>query len=358
MDKVKVAVVGCGSIAQGMHLPGLKEMEALGKVELVAVCDMLELMARSVAAQFGVPTYYTNFDKMLAQADFDLLMNLTIIQNHFAVSLAALRAGKHVYTQKPMTTTVEDATTLVDEARARGLRLAAAPEHPISPTNVTIGSLVADGAIGRVNFARVMSSHWGPEKQEGPAVDRRDSSHFFRVGSGPLYDMGVHGLSQITGILGPAKRVTCVSGRTSPVRHYTGGTRKGQAIPVEVDDNTLLFLDFGDASYAILDATYCVGATLGPRLEIYGAEGVIALTGRPPKWSVQLYELKTKEWREIETPERGPVRDLGVQSLVDCLREDRPLKLTGERGRHLVEIMAKAPEAARLGQTLELTTTF
>ena len=71
-------------------------------------------------------------------------------------------------------------------------------------------SRFAEGAIGRVNFAKVVSSHWGPEKQVGPAVDRRDSSHFFRIGSGPLYDMGVHGLSQITGILGPAKRVSCV----------------------------------------------------------------------------------------------------------------------------------------------------
>lgn len=358
MDRVKVAVVGCGSIAQGMHLPGLKEMESLGKAELVAVCDMLEPMAQSVAAQFEVPAYYTDLDTMLAEADFDVLVNLTIIQNHFAVSLAALRAGKHVYSQKPMTTTVEDATILVDEAKKRGLKLATAPEHPISPANVVIGKLVAEGAIGRVNFAKVVSSHWGPEKQVGPAVDRRDSSHFFRIGSGPLYDMGVHGLSQITGILGPAKRVSCVSGKTAPVRHYTGGTKKGQAIDVEVDDNTLLLLDFGEATFAFLDATYCVGATLGPRLEIYGSDGVIALTGHPPKSTVQLYELATKDWREIEVPERGPVRDLGVQSLVDHLRDGLPLRLTGERGRHLVEIMAKAPEAARLGRTMELTTTF
>lgn len=100
-------------------------------------------------------------------------------------------------------------------------------------------------------------------------------------------------------------------------------------------------------------------ASMGPRTEIYGSEGTIAVSAlRGDSSPLHLYRLETKEWTQPEVLPSPPVRDLGVLHMVDCLLEDKPLELTGKHGRHLVEIMTKAPQAAKEGQTIELKTTF
>lgn len=353
-DKVRIALVGCGTIALGMHLPGIQAMAGMGLVELVAVCDAIEEKAQSAAARFGVPQRYTDVEQMLRQADFDLLVNTTPIPEHFQVSMAALRAGRHVYTQKPMATSVEECTQLINEAQHRGLLLGCAPEHPVRPVIQTIARLVRESAIGRVAFARVQSSHDGPEKHDVP----RDSTWYYKPGSSPILDLGVHGLSQITSLLGPVQRLACFSGRTLPVRYITAGPYAGKCIDVEIDDNSLLMLDFGNATFAFLDSTYCVEASRGPRLELYGSEGTISLEGRAGQPGLYLYESARTAWREVEVPPTPAVRDLGVWHMVECLREGTPLQLTPEHGRHLVEIMTSAPVAAAEGRTVTLATTF
>jgi len=355
MDKVRIALVGCGTIAHAMHLVGIKTMVEMGKVDLVAVCDIIEDKARAASEKFDVPQYYPDLESMLSEASFDLLVDTTPIPAHFEVNLAGLQAGKHVYTQKPMTTTVEDATILIEEARQRGLQLGCAPEHTVRPLIRKIKELIDEGAIGKVAFAKVKSSHDGPEKHNVP----RDSTWYYQPGSSPILDMGVHGLTMITAILGPVKRLASFSGRNIPTREILAGPFTGKTIEVNIDDNSLLLLDFGDDRFSFLDATYCVMASMGPRMEIYGSEGTIAVSGvRGDPSPLNLYQLETMEWTQPEVPPSPPVRDLGVLHMVDCLLQDKPLELTGEHGRHLVEIMTKAPQAAEEGRTIELTTTF
>ncbi len=355
MKKIRVALVGCGTIARVMHMPGLKTMSDLGKVEIVSICDAVKDAVEAVGGAFDVAARYVDLETMLAREDFDLLVNTTPIPNHFPISLTGLRAGRHVYTQKPMARTVDEASTLIAEAKQQGVKLGCAPEHPVRPITRTIQKLIAEGTIGKVAFARVISSHDGPETHNVP----RDSTWFYKPGSGPIFDMGVHGLSVITSILGPVKRLTCASGRTRPVRYHTAGLFEGKPIDVEVDDNSLMLLDFGEATFAFLDSTYCVPATLSPRLEIHGSDGTIAVTGSGAQNEIlHLYRSKAKEWTTVDFPKAPAVRDLGVLHMVDCLLEDRDLILTGERGRHLVEIMTEAPRAAAEGRTLDLTTTI
>jgi predicted dehydrogenase len=217
--------------------------------------------------------------------------------------------------------------------------------------------LVDEGAIGKVTFARVHSSHDGPERHDVP----RDSTWFYKPGSSPILDMGVHGLSRITAILGPIRQLACLSGRSRDVRVTTAGPFMGKRIDVEIDDNSLLMLDFGAARFCFLDATYCVPASQGPRTEIHGTDGTIAELGVPDdprRTRLELYRTEERGWRELPVEPAPPCRDLGVLHMVDVLREDAPLVLTGEHGRHLVEVMAKAPEAAREGRTIPIETIF
>jgi len=232
--------------------------------------------------------------------------------------------------------------------------LGCAPEHPVRPLIRKIKSLIAEGAIGKVSFARISSSHDGPERHNVP----RDSTWYYKPGSSPILDLGVHGLSQITSVLGPVKRLACFSGRSMPVRTITAGPYMGKRIEVEIDDTSLLTLDFGNSVFAYLDATYCVLASWGPYAEIYGSEGTISVMRRGDGVPLHLYRLDGRGWVEPEVEPPPPVRDLGVLHMVECLLKGKELMLTAEHGRHLVEVMTKAPLAAEEGQTVALSTTF
>jgi predicted dehydrogenase len=358
MERVRLALVGLGSIAVGHYLPQIAEMP---DAEVVAVCDVRREWAAEQARRFGIARVFTDFDAMLADAPFDALVNTASIPAHFPLNLMALRAGKHVYSQKPFATTVEEATILIDEAARRGLKMSCSPIHLLRPEIQEMRRLVQGGVLGKISLVRCRSSHGGPEYFQYRAAD---PTWFFQEGGGPLLDMGVHGLHQVTGILGPARSVTCLSGISETVRVARSGAFDGKEIRPEVDDNTLIMLDFGAATFAVVDSSYCVKAAQGPGLEIFGSAGTIA-AGRRGREDEPPFELYRDEpgagVRGWMTPIlRLPrVRQaVGVLDLVDAIRTDRRPVLTPEHARHVIEIMNTCLPAAREGRTVPLQTTF
>jgi predicted dehydrogenase len=363
MDKIKYAIVGCGSVSGNRYFPHVRD---LARGQLTAVCDTSEERARPRAEEFGVP-YYTDFDEMLAKADFDLLVNLTNVQSHFPLSLKALQASKHVYTQKPMTVTTEEATILIEDAAERGLKLVSEDAGPLFPYNLTVRRLIQEGVIGKVVWARSRCTHWGPA-----IIDNwpTDPAWFYKKGAGPLRDVGIERLQLLTALLGPARRVTAMSGINQAEVVVRGGPNKGKVIQVEEDDVTLLTLDFGDAIFAMLDTAWVnVRATQVPDLEVYGSKGVITSMGGGSKarpHTLLLYrdepELGIRGWQEVELipPERPlpPVQVLGLAHAMDCVLDGRKPILSGEHARHCIEIIEKAFVAARTGITQDLATTF
>jgi predicted dehydrogenase len=361
MDKVRVAVLGCGVIAEKVYLPKIMQMN---RASLVAVCDVIGERAEASQRRYGVPRSYTHLDDMLAEEGFDLLVNLTNIPVHYDLNLQVLQAGKHLYSEKPLAYTVEQATELIELARARGVKLGSAPPTMLCGVNARVRSLIEEGAIGKVAFAKIFSSHGGAAYY--PAWPN-DPTWFHKKGSGPLLDLGVYGLHTITGILGPVKRLSAYSGISDPVRYVRGGPYKGKRIEVEEDDLTLVTLDFGDTTFATIDGSFCVRASRTPFMEIYGADGTI--TANPMYWigegsPLSLWrddvKLGVRGWTEVQVqPEEmdWTVAD-GVKHLVDCILEDREPIISGEHARHVVEIMAASKESARTGRSRELATTF
>jgi predicted dehydrogenase len=236
------------------------------------------------------------------------------------------------------------------------------------PNRVEAKRLVAEGAIGQPCFARVRSSHGGPAAGNWPL----DPTWFYQEGSGPLFDMGVYGIHDITGILGPAKRVVAFSGITEPVRTVRGGPFRGKLIEVTADDNTLLMLDFGDSAFAVVDGTFNVNAAKSPQIEIFGRAGTINLYNQqdPAEPPLELFRLDAAPGVDgWITPRqrgfRGAVderaryrRAIMVKHLAECIANDRQPTLSAEHGRHALEIMLKAIESARAGRALDLRTTF
>jgi predicted dehydrogenase len=373
---IRLGILGAGMIAvvEAGFLPGLLRMR--DRVEVVAITSRTRARADAVAAEFAIPAVYDTLAQMLAEAGLDAVLNLTPIDAHYETNMAVLAAGKHLVTEKPIASTLAQAGEICALAESKGLQVLAAPADMLRREWAEARRLVASGAIGKVAFARLQSSHGGPAAMAWPA----DPTWFYQQGAGPLLDMGVYGLDRITGLLGPAVSVAAMSGLTRPVRHARGGPFDGLEIAVTEDDNALLLLDFGEARFAVVDATFNVVATKAPLAELYGTEGTLLVgrpggqpdTGRPAagQLPLELFRLDAAPglagWIAPQAQEAVPEPDRAVTLsravLVDHLADilDHGVSpVTGaDRARHVLEIMLAAKTAAAQGRTVELTTTF
>jgi predicted dehydrogenase len=357
--KVRIAVVGCGMIAEKSYVPRI-----LGnpRAKLAAVCTRSAERAALMREVFGVAHAYADLDRMLKDEELDLVVNLTPIQAHYAINLQVLEAGKHLYSEKTLAQTVPQATDLIEAALAHGVKLGAAAATMLAPIYRQARLLIRRGAIGKVAFAKVSSGHGGPAyDQAWPA----DPTWFYQRGAGPLRDMGVYGLHTITGLLGPAVRVTALSGLSDAARVVRGGPSAGKRIDVEEDDVSLLLLDFGGSTFAMVDASFCVRATRQrslAALEIYGADGTIAADIWAESDKLMIWrddrELGLRGWTSMDTDPAPWDLASAVDHMVDCIADNRPVIPSGEHARHVLEIMEMAIVAARTGETQTLETTF
>lgn len=371
--RVRIGVLGTGGIAtipEGV-LPNLHHIS--DKIELIAVADLEVERARRVAAQYRIAECYSSLEEMLESADIDAVVNLTPIPAHASTSLQIVEAGKHLVVEKPIATSLEDADRIIETAKANGLTIICAPPDMLFKSYVEARRLVASGTIGKVAFARVRSSHGGPGgSPEGWPLD---PSWFYQKGSGPLFDMGVYGIHEITGILGPAKRVSAFTGITEDTRTVRGdGPFAGTEITVTADDNCLFMLDFGGATFAVIDGTFNVHATKSPKVELFGRRGVINIYGpdnldHPGGDALDLYRtdiapnvdgwVSPESWPQIEDDRSEFLaRAILVDHLADCLQHGVPNVLTAEHARHALEIMLAVETSSREGRVVELTTTF
>ena len=367
-------LVGCGSLALRGPLPHLSQPDAQEKVRLVAVVDTVAERARQSAERFHVPAWFTTINEMLAKADLDLVLILTPIPYHYANAMAAIEAGKHVYVQKAMTTTLAEADALLAARDRKGAKLVAAPGFELFPSTARMRQLVDQGALGRVSVGFSYTWGFGHEFESiragQGALAAIDPTWYYRPGAGPLPDVTVYGFQLATSILGPVQRVTALANKTAETR-----TWQGKSLPVATPDNNLVLMEF--VSGALVTA---IGSNLhgSPRipwggLGLYGTEGMLEVThvdgasGYPLAFEVRgktgaetvVYQLTdqpylTGEHLTIEEPHTY----CDIMELVDAIREDRPTRAPGEQARHVVEIIEKAQLAATTGETQRVMSRF
>lgn len=357
---IRVGILGCGDIAQKSYLPSLtRQFKGLARVS--AVCDIMETRAVAAGERYGVPAF-TDAPTFLQRGLADVVVILTPLLTHARLALAALQAGKHVYTEKPLAATVAEASALLRQADAKRRIIAAAPSASVTPAVLAVRKLLASGLIGKVCLARAHSSHGGPS-----GVWNTDYSWVYRKAlSGPvppIYDMGVYGLSTLAALLGPVTRVTALSGDGISPRRIEVAGRKPYWLKPDGHDNAFLLLDFGAARFAALDASYCLRVTDGWPIELFGSEGLLQFNhwaGRIRVFSRTGGAGFPKHRWTTRTVKPGRVDPFmaGLEHMLTALaRGRRPLN-GGLFSRHLVDIMESAIRSSRTGRTLKLRTTF
>lgn len=197
MKKLKVAVIGCGSIAQHRHLI---EYNQNPNVELVAVCDIVEERVKEIANEYNVEAY-TNYEDVLMLANVDAVSVCLPNYLHAPVSIAALHAGKHVLCEKPMATSREEAEEMIAAAEKNDKKLMIAHNQRFVPSHQKARAIIESGEIGKIHSFRSTFGHGGPE---GWSADGKDSWFFRKEEAfiGAMGDLGVHKADLLRYLLG------------------------------------------------------------------------------------------------------------------------------------------------------------
>jgi predicted dehydrogenase len=370
---LRLGIVGVGTLTLRAVLPHMTQADIADRVRVTALCDPVIERAEDAAARYGIPAAHPSLAAMLSAGDVDAVTIVSPIGLHYDHCRMALEAGKHVHVNKTMTTTVAEADHLIDLAAAKGLRIVASPGEILRPQVTAARRLLRDGAIGTPSWA-ICGCAFGDYHEQEPertsGVKPIDPAWYYKwPGGGPMYDMTSYSLHQLTAILGPAQRVTAMSGSRMPSHVFQGRTVK-----TEVDDNTLLLLDFGDALFAM---AYGTSAGRGnPQFgasTFYGSGGVldgVLLNGEPidfdfrdqtlgapvSDWDMQMRTLPHVTGPHREIPESHVFEDM--MQLVRWVRDGTPSLATAEHARHVIEIIEAGYASAREGRAIDLLTRF
>jgi predicted dehydrogenase len=322
----------------------IDRLRSRGQAVVTLACDVAPERGKLMADEWGVTNFTTDARRVIEAGDVDLVLITTSMNEHGPLALAALEAGKHVLVEKPMATNLADAARLVAAARSGPGYLVCAPHVLLSRTYQAMWKKVQDGEIGSVHLARGRYGWAGPWW----------SKWFYQGGGGPLFDLGVYNVTSLTGLLGPARRVTAMTGIAIPERQV-----EGQMIKVETEDNFQILIDFGNACFAVVTTGFTIQKYRGPALELYGTQGTIQMMGAD--WAPQGYELWRNDvgaWQIYgETDSHWAWTD-GLRHLVECIQAGQQPIITPEHAYHVTEIMLKAAEAGRDGQTRAIESAF
>jgi predicted dehydrogenase len=341
---VRCAIVGAGVIAQ-RYAERIAEVDGL---ELTAVSDVLPERARALAELHGAHAYAT-LDELLGADDVDTVLNLTVPSAHVAVSRAALEAGKHVHSEKPMAQRAEDARQLAELARARGVRLSSAPATLLGEAQQTAWKVIRDGSLGRVevvyaeaNWGRIESWHPEPESL---------------YESGPLQDVGIYPSTIVTAIFGPVRRVTAYARTVQPVR-----TRKdGRTFELGTPDWWVAALEHASGVLTRLTATFWVKPGRQRGLEFHGSEAALWLPTWAESDSRLLRTTNGEDYQPVELlrePYHGIDWAAALVDLAAAIRDDRPHRMSAEHAAHVVEVLNAAERSRLEGGAVEVRSSF
>ena len=341
---LRVAVIGCGNISGAYG----ETMSAYPSVRIAGATDVDRALSEAFVDRFGGVSYPSLGD-VLDDPAVDAIVNLTYPGVHAEVTSAALEAGKHVHSEKPLAGDYPSARTLVDLAADRGLRLSCSPITFLGEAQETMWRLVDAGAIGRVrvayaevNWSRIESWHPHPEP-------------FYRIG--PFADVGVYPLTILTAMFGPARRVTAFGKVLYPNRTTTSGEPFSPGAP----DFGVAVVELESGTVVRLTANFYVGHhSKQSGIELHGDTGSLFLSS----WqefdaTVELAPFGgSYEMVPVENPFRGTDWGRALGELSEAIVNGRPHRATGAHAAHIVEILDATVTSAREGRAVDVTSSF
>lgn len=349
MSAVGVGLIGSGVISDTY----LENLGSFPDVEVMIVGDLNPDRARAQAEKHGVPRW-GSADDVLAHPEVQVVVNLTIPAVHVEVSAAAIAAGKHVWTEKPIGLERDGVDALLRSADAAGLRVGSAPDTVLGPGFQTAKRAIDSGVIGAPLFAHTSF------QTQGPDLWHPSPQFLFSRGAGPLLDMGPYYFTALVSLFGSVDRVAAGGMKPQAEREIRTGPSAGTRFPVDVPTTVQVLTVFEGGQQAHSLLSFDSALERHGVVEIHGTEGSIVMpdpnrfTGRSAyvKPLTEVRDGEDFEQPQIEIPEKGVVvgRGLGLLEMVRAIAQDRPHIASGELGRHVLDVMLSAEESADSGQ--------
>lgn len=328
---MKIGIIGCGRISQVY----LETSQRFAGAEIEKIADIIPEIAQTRAQEFGITA--VSVDELLADAEIEAVLNLTVPAVHAEVGMAILEAGKHLFSEKPIATDLESSKKLIERGETLGLQVCCAPDTVLGASIQSARHLIDSGTIGKPLSGTATMAARGPERFHA------NPGFFYQKGAGPLFDMGPYYLTSLITLLGPIKSVFGSTTKGFEERICGNEAIRGKRIPVEVPTHYAGTLEFISGPVITLTVSFDVHAHKHSPIEIYGAEGSLVIPDPNYfKGEIELYTATSEKWKtapQSHSQNADYGRIVGVLDMVEAIEQKRQPRCSGEIAHHVLEVM-------------------
>jgi predicted dehydrogenase len=371
-EMVNIAMIGVGAIS-GIYLENLAKV--FKQVRLLGVCDLVRERAEKAQEKYGIPKIYDDMNDAFADPEVQVVLNLTRPYEHFEVTKAALTAGKHVYSEKPLGADFDEGLARVANAKEKGLMLGGAPDTFLGAGIQTARKLIDDGVIGDVvGAACFMICH-------GHETWHPDPAFYYKRGGGPMMDMGPYYVTALVNLMGGVAGVTGVTKKSFDKRIITSEPHRGEVIDVDVDTYLTGALHFESGAVATVFTTFDVyyGQSNQARFEVYGTKGTL-LVPDPNTFGgpVRLYRPEDQEPTQAIDPGllkapgamlgfkeiplmfeyKDNSRGLGLADMCKAIEDGRDARAGYVQTEHVLEVLTAFEKSSAAKAYVPITTRY
>lgn len=343
MAKIRVGVIGVGGIGFGAHLPGYAQLD---DAEIVAVCDVDESKLERAAKEYNVPNTFVDFNEMLKMKDLDAVSVCVPNYLHAPVSMAALRAGKHVLCEKPLAMNAEEAQAMVDEAEKQGKLLMIGVCRRYEDQSQQLKAMVESGKLGSVYAARI-----GYLRRRGVPFWGDWFMDKSRAGGGPLIDIGVHVLDLAWWLMGMPKPVS-VSGsiyhKIGDYREKNGST--DSKVKYDVEDSAFAFIRFEGGETIQLSCSWALNIEKNYSFcELYGSEAGAQLD------PLRIYTEKNNKLTDVDiVTTKWSSHSKEIEHFVGCIQTGEALLSPASESVEVMKMLDGIYKSAEIGAEVRL----
>ena len=361
-----IGLIGCGNIAETYF----RAQDYFNNIKFVACADKFPEVSKKCADQYNIKSL--TVDEIIKDTNVDVILNLTIPQAHFEISKLALEAGKHVYSEKPMSIKYDEANELVNLAKDNNLYIGNAPDTFLGGGGQVARKFVDDGDIGKVMtgnfifaFPGVQEFHPNPES-------------WFQSGGGPVIDMGPYFFTTLVNLLGPVKNVRSRGKKFADQREYLVGPKKGKSFNVDISTSVMLDIEFANEAIVQGFISFDVQNHARNHMELYGTKGSLVVPdpnmfGGPVLLSREL----GSEWQEFsvedkylgktniinhsgrsnEAPKQSNYRGVGLSEMIYSIENNIQHRCNGNLALHVLDIIESTIIASETKKEVSLRST-
>ena len=361
-----IGLIGCGNIAETYF----RAQDYFNNIKFVACADKFPEVSKKCADQYNIKSL--TVDEIIHDTNVDVILNLTIPQAHFEISKLALEAGKHVYSEKPMSIKYDEANELVNLAKDNNLYIGNAPDTFLGGGGQVARKFIDDGDIGKVMtgnfifaFPGVQEFHPNPES-------------WFQSGGGPVIDMGPYFFTTLVNLLGPVKNVRSRGKKFADQREYLVGPKKGKSFNVDISTSVMLDIEFANEAIVQGFISFDVQNHARNHMELYGTKGSLVVPdpnmfGGPVLLSREL----GSEWQEFsvedkylgktniinhsgrsnEAPKQSNYRGVGLSEMIYSIENNIQHRCNGNLALHVLDIIESTIIASETKKEVSLRST-